>query len=258
MLKPHERVDDLQRDGLKIIQDPNGFCFGVDAVLLSHFVKLKPNHLVVEFGTGTGIIPILLSAKVPFKKIYAFEVQPEVADMAGRSVEMNGLSERIQIISDNLKKAPQYLESGSADVVFSNPPYMAGHAGLKNESSQKTVSRHEILCTLEDIVENASKLLKHHGKFYIIHRPHRMVDIFTLCRKYQLEPKTIQMVHPFQDKAPNLFLLMCSRGGNPELTFLDPLAVYERPGVYTKAIYEIYDAQQITSFTDKEEERPSF
>lgn len=256
MLKPDERIDDLQRDGLKIIQNPNGFCFGVDAVLLSHFITLKQRDIAVEFGTGTGVIPILLSAKVPFKKIYAFEVQPDVADMAGRSVEMNGLSDRIEIIEDNLKEALRYVPAGSVDAVFSNPPYMAGHSGLKNESSLKAVSRHELLCTLEDIVGNAAKLLKHHGKFYMIHRPHRMVDIFSLCRKYHLEPKVIQMVQPFRDKAPNLFLLMCRRDANPELTFLDPLTVYERPGVYTQEIYDIYDMQHITAFTDKKEERP--
>lgn len=126
MLKPDERIDDLQRDGLKIIQNPNGFCFGVDAVLLSHFITLKQRDIAVEFGTGTGVIPILLSAKVSFKKIYAFEVQPDVADMAGRSVEMNGLSDRIEIIEDNLKEALRYVPAGSVDAVFSNECELLG------------------------------------------------------------------------------------------------------------------------------------
>ena len=251
-LKEDERIDDLQLDGLKIIQNPKGFCFGIDAVLLSHFIKVRSNETVVEFGTGTGIIPILLSSKGKFAKIKAFEVQAEVADMANRSILMNGLSEKIEIIQDNLKAAQNYISQGTIDVVFSNPPYMSGEGGIKNENLKKTISRHEILCNLEDIISQASKLLKFRGRFYMIHRPNRMVDILTLCRQYKLEPKEIRMIQPYQDKKPNIFLLMCSKGGQPDLKFMDPLIVYEKDGCYTSEIYKIYSMQNITVFGENQ------
>lgn len=249
---PHERIDDLQLNGLRIIQNPKGFCFGIDAVLLSNFMNLKASDLVVEFGTGTGIIPILLSGKTDFKKIFAFEVQSEMADMANRSVQMNGLEDRIEVIHANLNDALDYLKAGTADVVFSNPPYMTGHGGLKNPSDQKAISRHEILCSLEDIVEKASKLLKFRGNFYLIHRPSRLVDIFDLARRYKLEPKVIRMIQPYANKKPNICLIKCVKGGNPELTVMEPLVVYNNDGGFTDEIYKIYGMEKITSFTGEE------
>lgn len=250
-LKPDERIDDLQLNGLKIIQNPQGFCFGIDAVLLSHFIKLKSKEQAVEFGTGTGIIPILLTEKGSFSKITAFEVQDEVVNMANRSVEMNGLSDKIQIIHDNLKNSSQYIENGSMDVVFTNPPYMSGEGGLQNEDLKKRISRHEILCNLEDILSQASKLLRFRGRFYMIHRPNRMVDILTLCRKYKLEPKEIRMIQPYYDKKPNIFLLMCSKGGQSDLKFMDPLIVYQKNGQYTDEIYDIYRMANISVFGEQ-------
>ena len=247
-LKEHERIDDLQLGGLRIIQDPKGFCFGIDAVLLSNFIKLKPSDEVVEFGTGTGIIPILLTGKSTFKRIHAFEVQHEVADMASRSVRLNKLSEKIEIIVDNLTQSSKYFESGAIDVVFSNPPYMSSEGGIKNDHTHKAISRHEVLCTLEDIIANASRLLKHRGKFYMIHRPNRLVDIVALCRQYKLEPKEIRMIQPYYDKRPNIFLIMCSKGGQSDLKFLDPLIVYEKDGSYTAEIHDIYGMENITVF----------
>ncbi len=247
-LNENERIDDLQLGGLRIIQDPKGFCFGIDAVLLSNFIKLKPNDQVVEFGTGTGIIPILLSGKSKFKKIHAFEVQHAVADMARRSVKLNALNDLIEIIEDNLTESPKYFESGIIDVVFSNPPYMSSEGGIKNDHTLKAISRHEILCSLEDIVAGASRLLKNKGKFYMIHRPNRLVDIIALCRQYKLEPKEIRMIQPYYDKRPNIFLLMCSKGGQSDLKFLDPLIVYEKDGRYTSEIYDIYGMENITVF----------
>jgi tRNA1Val (adenine37-N6)-methyltransferase len=247
-LKEHERIDDLQLGGLRIIQDPKGFCFGIDAVLLSNFIKLKPSDEVVEFGTGTGIIPILLTGKSTFKKIHAFEVQREVAEMAKRSVRLNKLCDKIEIIEDNLTQSSKYFESGVMDVVFSNPPYMSGEGGIKNDHTLKAISRHEVLCSLEDIIENASKLLKHRGKFYMIHRPNRLVDIIALCRQYKLEPKEIRMIQPYYDKRPNIFLIMCSKGGQSDLKFLDPLIVYEKDGSYTAEIHDIYGVENITVF----------
>lgn len=252
MIQPHERVDDLQLGGLKIIQNPKGFCFGVDAVLLSNFIRLKKNDVAVEFGTGTGVIPILLSGRKTFKKIIAFEVQPEVAEMANRSVRLNQLEDRIQIIEDNLKESGQYVEAGSVDVVFSNPPYMSTDGGIKNDHSLKAISRHEILCNLEDIISQASRLLKFKGRFYMIHRPHRLVDIVALCRKYKLEPKEIRMIQPYYDKKPNIFLIMCSKGGQSDLKFHDPLIVYEKDGRYTEEIYKIYGMENITVFSESE------
>ena len=243
-----ERIDDLQLNGLRIIQNPNWFCFGIDAVLLSHFIKLKKNEIAVEFGTGTGIIPILLSGKAEFSKIYAFEVQNEVSDMARRSVQMNHLEEKIEIINDNLIHANRYFEKGKVDVVFSNPPYMSGNGGIKNDFIQKSISRHEVLCTLEDIIAKASELLKFRGKFYMIHRPSRLVDIMVLCRKYKLEPKEIRMIQPYHDKKPNIFLIMCSKGGQADLKFHDPLIVYNKTGGFTEEIYRIYKEENITVF----------
>ena len=251
-LKPHERIDDLQLKGLKIIQNPEGFCFGIDAVLLSNFIKTKKNDFVVEFGTGTGIIPILLSGKANFNQLVAFEVQESVAEMAMRSVQMNGLEDRLTIINDNLINASQHVPNGSVNVVFSNPPYMSGEGGLKNEGELKTISRHEIYCTLEDIIKTASKLLQFRGRFYMIHRPNRMVDILTLCRTYKLEPKEIRMIQPYMGKRPNLFLIMCSKGGQPDLKFLDPLVVYNQDGTYTDEIYEIYQSENIDVFKREE------
>jgi len=246
----YERVDDLQLNGLRIIQNPSGFCFGIDAVLLSNFIKLKKDEIVVEFGTGTGIIPILLSSKASFNKIHAFEVQHEVAEMAKRSIQLNKLDDKIEVIEANLVDANNYFEAGSVDVVFSNPPYMSGVGGIKNDHEMKRISRHEILCTLEDIIANASRMLRFRGRFYMIHRPNRMVDILTLCRKHKLEPKEIRMIQPYADKKPNIFLIMCSKGGQSELKFYDPLIVYEKDGRYTSEIYKIYGMENITVFTD--------
>ena len=246
----YERIDDLQLNGLRIIQNPSGFCFGIDAVLLSNFIKLKKGEIAVEFGTGTGIIPILLSGKTQFSKIHAFEVQHEVADMAKRSVSLNQLEDRIEILESNLTEASHFFQAGSVDVVFSNPPYMSGEGGIKNEHEMKRISRHEILCTLEDIISQASRMLRFRGRFYMIHRPNRMVDILTLCRQYKLEPKEIRMIQPFSDKKPNIFLIMCSKGGQSDLKFQDPLIVYEKDGNYTSEIYKIYGMENITVFTD--------
>lgn len=253
LVHAHERVDDLQLDGLKVIQDPSGFCFGIDAVLLSNFIKLKAKDVAVEFGTGTGVIPILLSGKATFRKIMAFEVQSQMADMANRSVLLNNLQERIEIVNANLVDSLDYIGAGSVDVVFSNPPYMTGSGGLKNPSDLKAISRHEVLCSLEDIVDKASKLLKFRGNFYLIHRPSRLVDIFALARQYGLEPKVLRMIQPYAHKKPNICLIKCVKGGNSELTVLEPLVVYTPEGNFTDEIYDIYGMENITAFTKEEE-----
>lgn len=246
-LKENERIDDLQCKGLKIIQNPNGFCFGVDAVLLSNFCEIKRGAKVVDLGTGTGIIPILIAGKSNANKIYGIEVQRQVADMANRSVKLNSLQNKIEIINEDLKNIQGLIEINSIDVVVSNPPYMNQNGGLKNPEDLKAISRHEIKCTLEDVVKVASRLLKHNGHFYLVHRPHRLVDIMCLCRQYKLEPKKLMFVHPNKNKKPNLLLVKCIKAAKPELKLLDPLYVYNEDGSYTDEIYKIYSKESIES-----------
>lgn len=248
LLKENERIDDLQCKGLKIIQNPKGFCFGVDAVLLGNFCEIKRNAKVVDLGTGTGIMPIIIAGKSNVKKIYGIEIQKEVADMAIRSVKLNNLDERIEIINEDLKSIEGLIDVNSIDVVVSNPPYMNPGGGLKNPEDLKAISRHEIKCTLEDVIKTAGRLLKHNGHFYLVHRPHRLADIMCLCRKYKLEPKKLRFVHPNKNKKPNLLLLKCIKAAKPELKFLDPLYVYNEDGSYTDEIYDIYGKESINSY----------
>lgn len=252
LVKSNERVDDLQLNGLRIIQDPSGFCFGIDAVLLSYFVKSRASDLIVEFGTGTGIVPILLSGKIPFHKICAFEVQDEVADMAKRSVLLNNLESKIEIIHDNLKNALSHLSAGSVDAVVSNPPYMSTVGGIKNPSDKKAISRHEVLCNLEEIIFTAAKILKPGGNLFMIHRPNRLSDLIYFCKQNKLEPKEIRMIQPYAHKAPNIFLIRCNKGGKSDLKFHEPLIVREKDGRYTDEIYKIYGMNNITVFEGRD------
>lgn len=247
LLKENERIDDLQCKGLRIIQNPKGFCFGIDAVLLSNFCVIKKNSRVVDLGTGTGIIPILIAGKSSAKKIYGIEIQEKIADMASRSVRLNKLQDRIEIIKDDLKNIFSYIDVNSIDVVTSNPPYMGVGKGLQNPEDMKAISRHEIKCTLEDIISISSKALRHNGHFYLVHRPNRIVDIIYLCRKYKLEPKTLRFVHPTRDSKPNLLLLKAIKAAKPEVKLLDPLYIYNEDGSYTKDVLDIYSKESIDS-----------
>lgn len=253
LIKENERVDDLQLKGLKIIQNPEGFCFGIDAVLVSNFSQIKKNGTVVDLGTGTGIIPLLVSGKSSAKKIYGVEVQDDVADMARRSVTLNKLEERIEIIHQNLKNIFDYLPKGIADVVISNPPYMPAGGAIVNPGSVKAISRHEVLCTLEDVMKTAAGLLKEKGGFYMVHKPSRLVDIIELGRRYKLEPKVIRMVHPKEGKEPNIMLIKCVKSGNPELRIMPPLYVYNIDGTYTNEIFDIYNQVNIDVFDKRGE-----
>ena len=239
-LKERERVDDLQRNGYRIIQRTDGFCFGMDAVLLSGFAMVKKGERALDLGTGTGIIPILLEAKTEGDHFSALEIQREVADMARRSVSLNGLEEKIQIVEGDIREASQIFGTASFDVVTSNPPYMNDAHGLKNPDLPKAIARHEVLCTLDDVVREASRVLKTGGRFYMVHRPHRLAEIITVLRGYKLEPKRMKMVHPFADRDANMVLIEAVKGGGVFLKMEAPVIVFKEPGVYADEIRDVY------------------
>lgn len=239
-LKDGERLDDLQRGGYFIIQHPGRFCFGIDAVLLSSFARVAPGEDVLDLGTGTGVIPLLLAGKSEGRSFTGLEIQEESADMARRSVAYNGLEDRIQIVTGDIKEAARIFKPASFPVVTSNPPYITASRGLLSQGRAKALARHEILCDLSDVVGAAAKLLTPGGRFYMVHRPFRLVDIFCEMRSRGIEPKRLRMVQPFADKKPNLALIEGVRGAGAELTVEKPLFVYETPGVYTEELKAWY------------------
>ena len=229
-----ERIDDLQRNGYRIIQKKKGFCFGMDAVLLSGFAQVKEGEVAVDLGTGTGIIPILLEAKTKGKHFTGLEIQKEVAEMAERSVRLNHLEDRVDIVRGDIKEASRLFGKASFDVVTSNPPYMNDNHGLKNPDLPKAIARHEVFCTLDDVCREASLLLRSGGRFYMVHRPHRLAEIITALKTYRLEPKRMKLVHPFADKDANMVLIEAVRGGRSMMKVEAPVIVYQKPGVYTQ------------------------
>lgn len=251
-LKPGERIDDLQRDGLRIIQDPERFCFGMDAVLLSGFaVSADPvkgiavgNNMegkrVLDMGTGTGILPILLSSKTKARELIGLEIQEDSAEMAARSIDLNDLAPRVSIVRGDIKDASSIFGAASFDVITCNPPYMIGGHGLQNPDSPKAIARHEVMCTFEDVAEQAKKLLKPSGKLFLVHRPFRLSEIMVTLTKHSLEPKRMQLVYPYIDKEPNMVLIEAVRGGKPRIAVERPLVIYKAPGAYTKEVYDIY------------------
>lgn len=245
-LKSNERIDDLQFKNLKIIQNENGFCFGIDAILLSDFAKeMKKAETIVDFCTGTGIIAILLSGKVKkAKKIYAVEIQEDVCEMAQRSVELNKLEEKIEILNMDLKKVHEVINQGTVDAITVNPPYKPINSGVISEKNSKMISRHEVLCTLEEIIIEANKLLKFNGQFFMVHRPERLADIIYYMRKYKIEPKRIRFVHPNVNAVSNLVLIEGVKCGKPFLKFETPLYVYNENGKYTDEILKIYNIKE--------------
>ena len=223
-LKAEERIDDLQLQGYQIIQNPNGFCFGIDAVLLSDFAKVKEDETVLDLGTGTGILPILLAGKTKGKHFTGLEIQEESVSMAKRSVELNQLNDRIEIIKGDIKEARHILEPAFFDVIVTNPPYMLQGQGLKNINDQKTIARHEIYCTIDDILRTSMELLlDRKGRFYMIHRPFRLGEIITKMSKYKIEVKGLQFVQPGIDKEPTMVLIEGLRGGKGGLIVKPPL-----------------------------------
>lgn len=240
ILRENERIDDLQRNGYRIIQNPVRFCFGMDAVLLSGFATVRDGARVLDLGTGTGIIPILLEAKTKASHLTGLEIQADSADMARRSVALNGLEKKIDIVTGDIREAGSMFDAASFDVITCNPPYMIGQHGLKNPEDAKAIARHEISCTLKDVAAQTAKLLKPGGKLFLVHRPFRLAEIMTTLTKYKLEPKRMRLVYPFVDKEPNMVLLEASRGGRPRMTVEKPLIIFREPGVYMPEICEVY------------------
>ena len=237
---PGERIDELQRNGYRIIQNPERFCFGMDAVLLSGFARAKKQERCLDLGCGNGIIPILMEAKTEGKHFTGLEIQPESADMARRSVALNGLQDRIDIVEGDIKDASKIFGASSFHVVTTNPPYMTAQHGLTNVYEAKTIARHEVLCNLEDIIRESARLLMPGGRFYMVHRPFRLAEIISLMVQYRMEPKRMRLVYPYVDREPNMVLIEGLRGGKSRMTVEKPLIVYKEPGKYTDEIYDVY------------------
>ena len=239
-LLPGERIDELQRNGYRIIQNPERFCFGMDAVLVSGFARAKKQERCLDLGCGNGIIPILMEAKTEGKHFTGLEIQPESADMAKRSVALNGLQDRIDIVEGDIKDASKIFGASSFHVVTTNPPYMTAQHGLTNLYEAKTIARHEVLCNLEDIIRESARLLMPGGRFYMVHRPFRLAEIISLMVQYRMEPKRMRLVYPYVDREPNMVLIEGLRGGKSRMTVEKPLIVYKEPGKYTDEIYDVY------------------
>lgn len=235
-----ERVDDLCIAGYGVIQNPSNFCFGMDAVLLSSFAKVKKGEKTIDLGTGTGVIPILMEAKTKGIHFTGLEIQEESVDMAKRSVELNNLQDKVDIVHGDIKEAADIFGMASFDVVTSNPPYMNSNHGLVNPNEPKAIARHEIMCSLDDVVKQASLLLHEQGRFYMVHRPTRLAQIFDRMYAYRLEPKRMRLVYPYVDREPNMVLIEAIKGAGKELRIEAPLIVYESVGKYTEELLKMY------------------
>lgn len=241
-LNEGERIEDLQCRGLKIIQNQNWFCFGMDAVLLANYCQIKDGEEVVDLGTGTGIIPILLYGKNNLKKIYGIELQKEVAEMAQRSVSLNNIEKHIEILNINIKDYRQYLKKNHFDTVVTNPPYIKITSNLISPEKKKAISRHEVEGNLEDFIKTGSELLKHRGKFYMVYRPERLIEVIQLMKNYKIEPKKIRFVQNKINERPNLILIKGVKAANPHLIVEKPLIVFKANGEYTDEINKIYSS----------------
>jgi tRNA1Val (adenine37-N6)-methyltransferase len=240
LLRQEERIDDLQVNGFRIIQNPSFFCFGMDAVLLANFAGTRRKDRVLDMGTGTGIIPLLLLAKEKAKTCDGLELQEAVAEMAGRSVRLNQVEDRCRIISGDIRQVPETMEREGYDAVTCNPPYIKAPSGLHNDADAYNIARHEIAVTWEDIVRAAAYLLKQGGRFAFVHKPFRIPELMQTLQQYKLEPKRMQLVQPHAGREPNMVLMEAVKGGGPQLTVLPTLVVYEKDGSYTKEVLEMY------------------
>ena len=234
-----ERVDDLMRGGFQLIQDPDRFCFGTDAVLLSDFAKASGREKVLDPCAGSGVVSLLMLARYPSASYTALEIQPELTDMVRRSAWLNHVEDKVRVIEGDLKEIRSLVDPGSFDVVTVNPPYMAGQ-GLQNESESVRIARHEVACTLQDVVDAASYALKYHGRLYLVHKPERLAEILTALTLARLEPKLMRLVQPFEGKEPTQVLIMASLGGGKGMRVLPPLITYRAPGVYTDEMLAVY------------------
>ncbi|MDE5966418.1 MAG: tRNA1(Val) (adenine(37)-N6)-methyltransferase [Lachnospiraceae bacterium] len=230
-LLPDERLDDLQCRGYHIIQNTKSFCFGMDAVLLANFAAgaIKKGQQVLDMGSGTAVIPILLAAKTEAAQLIGLEIQTASVEMSKRSVSLNELNDRITIVEGDIREAGNLFPAASFHAITCNPPYMTASHGLHNPYAPKNIARHEILCTLEDVVKNAAGLLVPGGSFYMVHKPFRLAEIMSVLLAYHLEPKRMQLVHPYVDKEPNMVLLQAVRGGKSRIQIEPPLILSERP-----------------------------
>ncbi len=240
LVRAGERVDELYRCGYRIIQDPAKFCFGMDAVLLAAFARACPGEAVMDLGTGTGVIPTLMAGRYPGAHYTGLELNRDMAEMAGRSVRLNGLSDTVEIVEGDIRCVRGLFARGSFQAVTANPPYMKQGCALTNPDSARQMARHESCCTLRDCVEAAAYLLPHHGRFYLVHRPGRLPEIFEELRRVRLEPKRMRLVHAFAGSEPQEVLIEASLGGGEGLRVLPPLFEYEAPGVYSAELIELY------------------
>lgn len=240
LVRDNERLDELHRNSYFIIQDPERFCFGMDAVLLSGFARAKKGERVLDLGTGTGIIPILMEAKTGAEDFTALEIQEESADMARRSVLYNHLEDKIKVVTGDIRDASERFGASSFDIITTNPPYMIDAHGASSPEEAKAIARHEVLCTLDDVLRESARMLVPNGRFYMVHRPFRLAEIFCKMVEYRIEPKRMKLVYPYVDREPNMVLIEGLRGGKSRLAVEKPLIVYQEPGVYTQEIYDIY------------------
>ena len=244
-IKENERIDDLEHDNLKIIQNKNGFCFGIDSILISDFAKdIKNNSIGADLGTGTGIIGILLCAKTKLKKIYGIEIQKDVADMANISIILNCLSEKFEILNINIRNIKEHMQRDNLDFIVTNPPYKKLETGKMNENEYKIISRHEYSANLEDFISSSRYLLKDKGTLYMVHRPERLVELMELMRKYKIEPKKIRFVYSTINKDACLVLIKAVKNAKPFLKIEKPLIIYKENGEYTDEIYKIYNKER--------------
>lgn len=235
-----ERLDDLVRGGLKIIQSPSAFCFSMDAVLLANFVSVKKGDKIVDLGTGTGVIPLLISTRSTVDQIIGLEIQEESVDRANRTIRGNKLEALIHITKGDICEASSILGIGKYDLVVSNPPYLPVGRGDQNSLNSIAIAKHEVLCTLEDVIHSSSRLVKYGGRTALVHRPDRLTDIILIMAKYRLKPRKMQLVYPRPGTRPNMVLIEAQSGGNPELIILEPFFVYNEEGRYTKDFWDIY------------------
>ena len=235
-----EGVDDLQLNGLKLIQKQQGFRFGVDAVLLSHFANIKSRHRVIDLCTGRGIVPFLAYGKYAPKEVIGLEIQEDMVEMANRSSVLNNTTDIVKFVHGDLKDKSLLDSLGKFDVLTVNPPYKLNNAGIINPNDKLAIARHEVMCTLEDVIVAARRLLKDNGRMFIVHRPERLADIFGLMRKYKIEPKRVRMVQPNTKKAPNIVLVEGQRDGGAFLKWEETLYVYDDNGKYSEEIDRIY------------------